>query len=44
MPTTYAHDLFGQKAYAFLNPEIKQVIRKTKIFFESAYTDRIFFL
>lgn len=32
MPTTYAHDLFGQKAYAFLNPEIKQVIRKTKSF------------
>ena len=33
MPTTYAHDLFGQKAYAFLNPEIKQVIRKNKNLF-----------
>lgn len=33
MPTTYAHDLFGQKAYAFLNPEIKQIIRKNKNLF-----------
>lgn len=43
MPTTYAHDLFGQKAYAFLNPEIKQVIRKNKNLFRIGRTDRIFF-
>ena len=43
MPTTYAHDLFGQRVYTFLTPEIRQVIRKTKIFFVSVYMDRIFF-
>ena len=33
MPTTYAHDLFGQRVYTFLTPEIKQVIRKNKNLF-----------
>ena len=40
MPTTYAHDLFGQRVYTFLTPEIKQVIRKNKKSFSyrSAWT------
>lgn len=33
MPTTYAHDLFGQRVYTFLTPEVKQVIRKNKNLF-----------
>ena len=33
MPTTYAHDLFGQRVYTFLTPEIRQVIRKNKNLF-----------
>ena len=42
MPTTYAHDLFGQRVYTFLTPEIRQVIRKEN-FFPSVCMDRIFF-
>lgn len=28
MPTTYAHDLFGQKVYRQLPDQVKEIIRK----------------
>ena len=28
MPTTYAHDLFGQKVYRQMPEEVKQIIRE----------------
>ena len=37
MPTTYAHDLFGQRVYTFLTPEIRQVIRKNKNLFRMTF-------
>ena len=28
MPTTYAHDLFGQKVYRQLPDQVKEILRK----------------
>ena len=42
MPTTYAHDLFGQKVYRQLPDQVKEIIRKTVNCIGSVFTDRIF--
>lgn len=43
MPTTYAHDLFGQKIYRQMPEEIKKVIRERRIIPYGLHGPDIFF-
>ena len=42
MPTTYAHDLFGQKVYRQLPDQVKEIIRKNGELYRIGLHDRIF--